>query len=84
MHAAQKGAGSTVRLRGNAAGVGNDYVGPGRAESRAQSELAQLGAYDLAVRPAGAAPKVLNVVFCHVASLEQSIGDAAQTSHLFR
>jgi len=31
--------------------------------------MPQFGAYDLAVRPAGTAAEVLNVVFCHVVSL---------------
>jgi hypothetical protein len=31
--------------------------------------MAQLGAYDFAVSPAGSTSEVLNVVFCHVASL---------------
>jgi hypothetical protein len=31
--------------------------------------MAQLGAYDFAIRPAGSTSEVLNVVFCHVASL---------------
>ena len=69
MDSAQKGAGSAVRLRGHAAGVGNDHIGPVWTGSRAQAALAQLGAYDFAVGPAGPASEVLNVVFCHVASL---------------
>ena len=68
-HAAQKGAGRAVRLRSHAAGIGNDYIGPGGAQGRAQAAMAQLGAYDLAISPAGTASEVLNVVFCHVASL---------------
>ena len=67
--AAQEGAGSAVCLGGHAAGIGNDYIGPGRAQSRAEAALPQFGAYDFAVRPAGPAPEVLNVVFCHVVSL---------------
>ena len=31
--------------------------------------MAQLGAYDFAIRPAGSTSEVLNVVFCHVASV---------------
>ncbi len=68
-HAAQEGAGGAVRLGGHAAGIGNDYVGLGRAQSRAEAAMPQFGAYHLAVRPAGPAPEVLNVVFCHVVSL---------------
>jgi len=45
------------------------YVGTGRVESRMQAATTQLGTYDLAVSPAGTAPEVLNVVFCHVVSL---------------
>jgi len=73
VHAAQKGAGRTVRLCGYTASVGNNYVGTGRVESRVQAATTQLGTYDLAVSPAGAASKVLDVVFCRLASLEQSM-----------
>jgi hypothetical protein len=69
MDSAQKGAGSAIRLRGHTASVGDDDIGPGGAGSRAQAAVAQLGAYDFAVRPAGPTSEVLNVVFCHVASL---------------
>jgi hypothetical protein len=68
---AQKGSGGAVRLGRNTAGVGDNDIGLGWAQRRAQAAMAQLGAYDFAVRPAGTASKVLNVIFCHVASLEQ-------------
>jgi hypothetical protein len=45
--------------------------------------MAQLGAYDLAVSPAGTASKVLNVVFCHVASLEQWNAGVTQQTAIF-
>ena len=77
VHAAQEGAGGAVRLCGHTAGIGNDHVGPGGAQSRAQAAMAQFGAYDLAVCPAGTASEVLNVVFCHVVSLIKE--DTAQT-----
>jgi hypothetical protein len=66
---AQKGAGGAIRLRGDTTGVGDDYIGPAGTGSRAQAAVAQLGAYDFAVRAAGPTSEVLNVVFCHVASL---------------
>ncbi len=69
MHFAQEGAGSAIRLRGHAASVSNDHIGPGWTGSRVQAALAQFGADHFAVGPAGPAPEVLNVVFCHVASL---------------
>jgi len=69
-HTAQEGPGCAVRLGGHAAGIGNDHVGPGGAQSRAQAAMPQFGAYDLAVSPAGTAAEVLNVVFCHVVSLK--------------
>jgi hypothetical protein len=69
MDFAQEGAGRTIRLRGHAASIGNDYIGPGWTGSRPQPALAQLGAYDFAVCAAGPASEVLNMVFCHVASL---------------
>jgi hypothetical protein len=65
----QKSAGSAICLRSDTASVGNDYIGPGGSGSRAQAAVAQLGANDFAVRLAGPTPEVLNVVFCHVASL---------------
>ena len=68
-HAAQKGPGRAVRLCGHAAGIGNDHIGPGGGQGRTQAALPQFRAYDLAVSPAGTAPEVLNVVFCHVVSL---------------
>jgi hypothetical protein len=58
---------------GNTARVGNNDVGLGRIQSRTQAAMAHFGTYDLAVSPAGAAPEVLDVVFCHLASLEQSM-----------
>ena len=51
--------------------LADNDIGLGWAQRRAQAAMAQLGAYDFAVRPAGTASKVLNVIFCHVASLEQ-------------
>ncbi len=69
VHSAQEGAGGAVRLRGHTAGVGDDHVGLAGTGSRGQAAMAQLGAYDFAVRPAGPTSEVLNVVFCHVASL---------------
>ena len=78
-HAAQEGAGGAVGLCGDTAGIGDDHVGPGGAQSRAQAAMAQLRADDLAVGPAGTASEVLNVVFCHVVSLINRT-DAAQTN----
>ncbi len=75
-HAAQKGASCAVRLGGHTAGVGNDHVGPGGAQSRGQAAVPQLRADDLTVSPAGTAAEVLNVVFCHVV---QSKGSFAIT-----
>ena len=69
VRAAQEGAGGAVRLRRHTAGVGYDDVGLAKTGSRGQPAMAQLSAYDFAVRPAGATSEVLNVVFCHVASL---------------
>jgi hypothetical protein len=69
MDFAQKGTGRAIGLRGHTARVGDDYIGPFGAGSRAQAAVAQLGAYDFAVRLAGPTSEVLNVVFCHVASL---------------
>src|ERR1700733_1230438 len=69
MDFAQKGAGGAIRVRGHTASVGNDYIGVGWAGSGTQAAVAQLGAYDFAVRLAGPTSEVLNVVFCHVASL---------------
>jgi hypothetical protein len=68
MDSAQKGASGAIRLRGHAASVDDDNIGPSGTGSRAQAAVAQLGAYDFAVRPAGPTSEVLNVV-CHVASL---------------
>ena len=42
---------------------------PGLDFGRGQAAVAQLGAYDFAVCPAGPTSGVLDVVFCHVASL---------------
>jgi hypothetical protein len=69
MDFAQKGARSAIRVRGHTASVGNDYIGLGGVGSGVQAAPAQIGAYAFAVRPAGPTSEVLNVVFCHVASL---------------
>ena len=69
MDFAQKGTGGTIRLGSHTAGVGDDHVGPAGAQGRGQAAVAQLGAYDFAVGPAGSASEVLDVIFCHVASL---------------
>jgi hypothetical protein len=69
VHSAHEGTGGAIRLRGHTAGVGDDHIGPAGAQSRGQPAMAQLGAYDFAIRPAGSTSEVLNVVFCHVASL---------------
>jgi hypothetical protein len=69
VHSAQEGAGSAIGLGGYAAGVGDDHIGSAGARSRGQAAMAQLGADDFPVRPAGSTSEVLNVVFCHVASL---------------
>jgi hypothetical protein len=71
MHPAKKRAGGAISLRGHTAGVRNHYVRLPGAGGRSHALPAQFGAYDLAVSPAGTAAKILNVIFCHVASLEQ-------------
>ena len=84
MDSAQKGASSAIRLRGHTTSVGHDYISPGGAGSRAQAAVAQLGAYDFAVCPAGPASEVLNVIFCHVASLINSMKDTRSKDGEFR
>ena len=69
VRAAQEGAGCAVRLRSHTAGVGDDHIGLVGAQSWGEAAMAQFSTYDFAVRPAGATSEVLNVVFCHVASL---------------
>src|ERR1700760_4908602 len=65
----QESAGGAVRLGGHAAGVGDDHVGTAGVCGGGGDAGTQLGAYDFAVRPAGPASEVLDVIFCHVASL---------------
>ena len=69
VHSAQESAGGAVRLRGHTAGVGDDHVCLAGIDCRGQAGMSQLGANDFAVRPAGPTSEVLNVVFCHVASV---------------
>ena len=71
MHAAQKGTGGTVCLRGHTASVGDDHIGSIHTGRRVQAALTQCSANDLSIGATGAAAKVFNVIFCHVASLEQ-------------
>jgi hypothetical protein len=69
MYAAQKSAGGPVGLRGDATGIHDHYIGRGRTQGRRQAAAAQLKADGFPIRLVGAAPEILHVVFCHVASL---------------
>ena len=71
VHSPEKRAGRSVSLRGHAAGVGDNDIGVAGAACREKSALAQLGADHLAIRTAGPAAEVFDVVFCHAVSLEQ-------------
>jgi hypothetical protein len=65
--AAHPGAGLAVCFRGDAAGIYNNDMRRIRCCSGGESVVAQVGSNGLAVGAAGAAAKVFNVIFCHVA-----------------
>ena len=66
-YAAEVCARLAIGFGGYAAGVYNNNIGRGRGCGDRKSPLAQAGGDGFAVGAAGAAAKVLHVIFCHVA-----------------
>ena len=66
MDAADEGTGSTVGVGSYAACVDDDDIRRRKIRGQVETALAQSGRDRFAVRPAGAASKVLDMVFCHV------------------
>ena len=65
-NAANKGAGAAVGLRRNAASIQNDEICRIRCCRLGQATVAQSGGDGLAVRAAGPASEVLNVICFHI------------------
>jgi len=66
MYATDKGTSSAVGVSGDAAGVHDDDICTGKIRSWTQSAMAQTCRDRFSVVAAGSAPKVLDMVFCHV------------------
>lgn len=66
VNAANKRTRAAVGISGDAASIDDDNAGAGNICGRAQTIPAQTGGDGFAIGAAGTAPKILNMVFCHV------------------